>query len=156
MYVVPFSIIIICTLLIVKKLFVREISTNNQLARSAHRNRRISLMLLFMCLTYIVCTLPNRLCFSVFRDQIVGHDYTDTIFLGSNTLMYARSAIDILFLYISVQGFRRDIHNLVLKCLRKEPRQIETTQRTLHTHQTQQMTMKTINTQTKTISVRQI
>jgi hypothetical protein len=124
MYFLPFTVIIFSTLLTVKKLFLKQTPTNNQLARSARRNRRISFMLLFMCLTYVVCTLPNRLCFSIFADQIIGHDYTDTVFLSSNTLMYTRNAINAFFLYISVYGFRRDIRNLVLSCLVKRSIQV--------------------------------
>ncbi|CAF4699512.1 unnamed protein product [Rotaria sp. Silwood2] len=136
MYIIPFSIIVICTLLTIKKLFVGQISTNDQLARSAYRNRRISFMLLLMCLAYIICTLPNRLCFSVFKDQIMGHDYTDTVLLGSNTLMYARNAINIFFLYISVPAFREDVNKLFLKCIRKAPTENELMQRTQQTRQT--------------------
>ncbi|CAF1093441.1 unnamed protein product [Rotaria sordida] len=114
MYILPFAVIIVCTLLIMKKLIVKQTFTNNQLAINAQRNRRISLMLLFMCLAYVVCTLPNRLCFSLFENQIVGYDYTDTIFLATNTLMYTRNALNAFFLYISVYGFRRDVRQLIL------------------------------------------
>jgi hypothetical protein len=121
MYFLPFSIIILCTLLTVRKLIFKQISRNGQLASSAQRNRRISIMLLLMCLTYIISTLPNRLCFSIFANDIIGHEYTDTVFLASNTLMYTRTAINAFFLYISVHGFRRDVRNLVLMCLGKRP-----------------------------------
>jgi hypothetical protein len=107
-----------------KKLIVKQTPTNQQLANSARRNRRISIMLLLMCLTYIISTLPNRLCFSVFANQIIGHDYTDTVFLATNTLMYTRNAMNAFFLYISVYGFRRDIRNLLLRCLGRRPIQV--------------------------------
>lgn len=150
MYIIPFCVIIICTILTVNKLFVREVSTNEQLARSAYRNRRISMMLLLMCLTYIVCTLPNRLCFTVFIYQILDHDYTDTVLVGSNSLVYLRNAMNVFFLYISVPGFRRDVHNLFLRCFGRAPNQME------ETRQLQQTTMRNPHTQIKTISVRQI
>ncbi|UJR27698.1 hypothetical protein I4U23_008975 [Adineta vaga] len=124
MYFLPFSIIIICTLLTAKKLIFSQTFTNGQLTRSNRRNRRISIMLLLMCLTYVVSTLPNRLCFSVFSNLIMGYDYTDTIFLSTNTLMYTRNAINVFFLYLSVHGFRRDIHSLALRCLRRRPLQV--------------------------------
>jgi hypothetical protein len=114
MYFVPFGVMLLCTVLTVKKLIVRQVSDNQQLANNAQRNRRISIMLLLMCLAYVVFTLPNRLCFSVFPNQIIGHDYTDTVFLASNTLMYTRNALNIFFLYMSVVGFRRDIRRLIL------------------------------------------
>ncbi|CAF4548003.1 unnamed protein product, partial [Rotaria sp. Silwood2] len=66
--------------------------------------------------TYAVCTLPNRLCFSVFESQLIGHDYTDTVFLATNTLMYTRNALNAFFLYISVYGFRRDVRQLMFTC----------------------------------------
>jgi hypothetical protein len=119
MYFFPFMVIILCTLFTITKLIVWQTFDNEQLATSAHRNRRISIMLLLMCLTYIVATLPNRLCFSVFTDQIIGHDYTDTVFLATNTIMYTRNALNAFFLYLSVQGFRRDIRILLFKCLGK-------------------------------------
>jgi len=121
MYFVPFSVIILCTLLTVKKLIIKQSSRDGRLASNAQRNRRISIMLLLMCLTYIISTLPNRLCFSVFANEIIGHDCTDTVFLASNTLMYTRNAINAFFLYISVHGFRRDVRNLVMSCFRKRP-----------------------------------
>lgn len=121
MYFLPFSVIILCTLLTVRKLIFKQISRNGQLTSSAQRNRRISIMLLLMCLTYIISTLPNRLCFSIFANDIIGHEYTDTVFLASNTLMYTRTAINAFFLYISVNGFRRDVRNLVLVFLGKRP-----------------------------------
>ncbi|CAF5126270.1 unnamed protein product, partial [Rotaria sp. Silwood1] len=108
MYIVPFIVTIVCTLFIVKKLMSKPTTSNQQLAINAQRNRRISFMLLFMCLTYVVCTLPNRLCFSVFENQIIGHDYTDTVFLAANTLMYTRNVLNAFFLYVSVYGFRRE------------------------------------------------
>ena len=107
------------TVLTVKKLIVRQVADNQQLANSAQRNRRISIMLLSMCFAYVIFTLPNRLCFSVFADQIMGHDYTDTVFLSSNTLMYTRNVLNAFFLYISVVGFRRDIRQLLLRCRRR-------------------------------------
>ncbi|CAF2040880.1 unnamed protein product [Rotaria magnacalcarata] len=119
MYIVPFSVIIICTLLIVKKIIIKQTFTNVQLATSAQRNRRISIMLLLMCFTYIITTLPNRLCFSVFEKQLVGHDYTDTVFLATNTLMYTRNSLNAFFLYLSVNCFRRDVRRLLLICSRK-------------------------------------
>lgn len=119
MYFVPFTFMFICTVFTVIKLIDRQTSNNQQLANNVQRNRRISIMLLLMCLSYIVLTLPNRLCFSVFPDQIIGHDYTDTVFLSSNTLMYTRNALNAFFLYISVAGFRRDVRRLVLKCCGK-------------------------------------
>ena len=72
-----------------------------------------------MCLAYVILTLPNRLCFSVFSNQIIGHDYTDIVFLSSNTLMYTRNAINAFFLYISVHGFRRGLRRMILSCFRK-------------------------------------
>ncbi len=116
MYFVPFGVMFLCTILTVKKLIVRQVSDNQQLANNAQRNRRISIMLLLMCLAYVIFTLPNRLCFSVFANQIMGHDYMDTVFLASNTLMYTRNVLNAFFLYISVVGFRRDIRKLLLKC----------------------------------------
>ncbi|CAF3113438.1 unnamed protein product [Rotaria sp. Silwood2] len=130
MYFLPFTVIITCTLLTVKKLILRQTTTNDQLARSAQRNRRISVMLLLMCLTYVICTLPNRLCFSVFADQIIGHDYTDTVFLATNTLMFTRNAMNAFFLYISVYGFRQHIRKFVVKCLGKQLNEVDPTNRT--------------------------
>ena len=111
---------LLCTVLTVKKLGVRQtVADNQQLASNAQRNRRISIMLLLMCLSYVVLTLPNRLCFSVFADQIVNHEYADTIFLSTNTLMYTRNVLNAFFLYKSVYGFRRDVRRLMLTCQRK-------------------------------------
>ncbi|CAF1589740.1 unnamed protein product [Adineta ricciae] len=87
MYFLPFGLIIICTLLTAKKLIFSQTATNEQITRSNQRNRRISIMLLLMCLTYVIATLPNRLCFSVFSSLILGHDYTDTVFISTNTLI---------------------------------------------------------------------
>ncbi|CAF3001449.1 unnamed protein product [Rotaria sp. Silwood2] len=125
MYFLPFTIIVACTFLTIKKLIFKPISPNDQLAMSARRNRRISLMLLMMCLTYAVCTVPNRLCFSIFANQIIGHDYTDTVFLATNTLMYTRNAMNALFLYISVHRFKQYIRKIVLECLGKRPHPVE-------------------------------
>jgi len=119
MYFIPFTVMFIFTVFTVKKLIVRQALNNQQLANNARRNRRISIMLLLMCLAYVVFTLPNRLCFSVFPNQIVGHDYADIVFLSSNTLMYTRNALNAFFLYISVQGLRRDVRLLMLKCCGK-------------------------------------
>lgn len=91
----------------------KQTVVNQQLAINAQRNRRISILLLFICLAYVFCTLPNRLCFSLFANQIMGHNYTDIIFLSSNTLMYTRNALNVFFLYITTRGFRRDIWRLV-------------------------------------------
>ena len=131
MYIVPFGVMILCTLLTMKKLIFKQTTTNDQLAQSARRNRRISIMLLLMCLTYMVTTLPNRLCFSVFADHIVGHEYTDTVFLATNTLMYTRSAVNCFFLYISVHGFRRDVRNFILRCFGKRLTEVHPINHTL-------------------------
>ena len=131
MYIVPFGVMILCTLLTMKKLIFKQTTTNDQLAQSAQRNRRISIMLLLMSLTYMVTTLPNRLCFSVFVDQILGHEYTDTVFLTANTLMYTRSAVNCFFLYISVYGFRREVRNFILRCLGRQTVQVHPTNHTM-------------------------
>jgi hypothetical protein len=109
----------VCTILTMKKLIVKQTTDNQQLVQSAKRNRRISIMLLLMCLAYVILTLPNRLCFSVFPNEIIGHDYTDTVFLSSNTLMYTRNATNAFFLYASVYGFRRDLRRLTMMCYGK-------------------------------------
>ena len=140
MYFVPFAVIIVCTLFTVNKLIFKPISTNRQLATSVQRNRRISVMLLLMCLTYVVTTLPNRLCFSIFYNQILGHEYTDTVLVATNTLMYTRSAINAFFLYMSVNGFRRDVRNILLKCFGKRPIEIFPTNDTV-TREGVQITM---------------
>lgn len=131
MYILPFTVMIFSTLLTVKKLVFRPTLTNHQFARSARRNRRISIMLLFMCLTYMVTTLPNRLCFSLFLDKIIDHEYSDTVILATNTLMYSRCAINVFFLYISVHGFRRDMRDFILKCCEGRVRQVHPTNQTL-------------------------
>jgi hypothetical protein len=109
----------LCTIFTVKRLMVRQASDNQQLAKSAQRNRRISIMLLLMCLIYVILTIPNRLCFSVFVDEIIGHDYTDTVFLSTNTLMYTRNALNAFFLYKSVHGFRRAVRRMMETCYGK-------------------------------------
>lgn len=124
MYFLPLSVFILSTLLTIKKLLVKPVGINNQFENNARRNRRISVMLLFMCLIYFITTLPNRLCFTIFADAIIGHEYTDTIFLSSNTLMYSRCASNAFFLYISMLRFRRSVHKLVFKCFRKPRVQI--------------------------------
>ena len=116
MYFLPFTLMAFCTIISARKLIVRQTSLNQQIATNAQRNRRISIMLLLMCFTYVILTLPNRLCFSVFVTQLVGHDYSDTVFLLSNTLMYTRSALNVFFLYISVYGFQRDVRRLFSRC----------------------------------------
>ncbi|CAF1305310.1 unnamed protein product [Adineta steineri] len=131
MYFVPFSVIIACTLGTAKKLLINRSLANEQLSRSSQRNRRISIMLLLMCLTYIISTLPNRLCFSVFADMIMGHNYTDTVFLSTNTLMYTRNALNIFFLYMSVSGFRRDIRHIILRCFGRQVNQVLPTGHTM-------------------------
>ena len=119
MYFVPFTLMFLCTIVTVKKLIVKQTSDNPQLVQNAKRNRRISIMLLLMCLTYVILTLPNRICFSLFYNQITGHDYTDTVFLLSNTLMYTRNAMNVFFLYGSVYRFRRDVRRLMVMCCGK-------------------------------------
>lgn len=122
----PFTVIILCTLITVKKLCNRSTFANEQLALSHQRNRRISIMLLLMCLTYVVATLPNRLCFSVFADQLIGYDYTDTVFLATNTLMYTRNSLNAFFLYLSVHGYRRSLRSIMLRCVGKRSTQVGT------------------------------
>jgi hypothetical protein len=124
MYIVPFGVMFVCTVMTVRKLAVRPTTDNQQLANSAQRNRRISIMLLLMCASYVVLTLPNRLCFSVFVDALLGHEYTDTVFLSSNTLMYTRNVLNVFFLYVSVYGFRRDVRQLVKACYGRVTRRV--------------------------------
>jgi hypothetical protein len=104
MYIIPFIIMIIGIILIIIKLFNRRIN-----ARHVHHKHRLSLMLIGMCIVYMVLTLPNRLCFSVFLSDILNHVYTDTILLASNTLLYTRNATNIFFLYIGSAKFRRQL-----------------------------------------------
>jgi hypothetical protein len=131
MYFLPFVVIIVCTLFTVKKLIYKRISTNQQLINSVQRNRRISIMLLLMCLAYLIFTLPDRLCFSVFANDIIGHEYTDTVFLATNTLMYTRCALNVFFIYMSVVGFRRDVRNSLLRCLGRRSMKVFPTNNTM-------------------------
>ena len=101
MYFVPFTVMFLCTVLTVKKLITRQVTDNQQLQNNAQRNRRISIMLLLLCLAYVILTLPNRLCFSVFSNQIIGHDYTDTVFLIFKYInVYKKCDQCIFYLYI--------------------------------------------------------
>ncbi|UJR27697.1 hypothetical protein I4U23_008974 [Adineta vaga] len=119
MYFIPFTVMFFCTIMTVRKLSVQQTFDNQQLANNAQRNRRISIMLLMMFLSYVIFTLPNRLCFSIFVDQLIDHDYSDTVFLSSNVLMYTRNALNVFLLYVSVYGFRRDVRRLLNKCYGK-------------------------------------
>ena len=115
MYFVPFTLMVVCTVFTVKKLISQQPSGNKQVAKNIRRNRHISIMLLLMCVAYICLTLPNRLCFSVFANQIIGHEYTDSVFLASNTLMYTRNATNVFFFYLSVSGFRRAVSKIICR-----------------------------------------
>jgi len=107
MYIVPFLLMFIGIILIIIKLYNLRLNT-----RHSYRKKRLSLMLVGMCIVYIILTLPNRLCFSVFFSDIVNHIYTDTILLASNTLLYTRNATNIIFLYISSIKFRKQLAKL--------------------------------------------
>lgn len=104
MYIIPFLLMIIGITLIIIKLCIHRTHT-------AHFNskQRLSVMLIAMCILYMILTLPNRLCFSVFFSSIINHVYTDTIFLASNTLLYTRNATNIFFLCVSSVKFRRQL-----------------------------------------------
>jgi hypothetical protein len=100
MYFVPFTFMFIFTMFTVKKLIVRQTSDNQQLTNNAQRNRRISIMPLSMCLAYVLLTLPNRLYFSVFPNQIIGHDYTDSVSVFKYIDVYKKCDQCIFSLYI--------------------------------------------------------
>jgi hypothetical protein len=117
MYIIPFMIMFIGIILIIMKLYNRQTNT-----RHFNQKQRLSLMLVGMCIVYIILTLPNRLCFSVFFSRIINHIYTDTILLASNTLLYTRNATNILFLYISSIKFRKHLAKLWCCCCRQRDR----------------------------------
>ncbi|UJR25334.1 hypothetical protein I4U23_006684 [Adineta vaga] len=104
MYIIPFLIMIIGIILIIIKLYNHRLST-----RFSHQKRRSCIMLIAMCIVYMILTLPNRLCFSIFYSRLLNHSYTDTILLGSNALLYTRNATNIIFLYLSSTTFRKQL-----------------------------------------------
>ncbi|CAF1482312.1 unnamed protein product [Didymodactylos carnosus] len=110
MSMVSFVVMIISTVLAIIKL-VRLPRVNEA---SYLRNKRISIMLGLMCIAYILLTLPNRLCFTVFAPLLERTPGSNTIFALSDLLTYLASALNLLFLSISVKGFRRDLGNLFI------------------------------------------
>ena len=109
---------LICTLVTVRKLMERrDTLANDQLAQNAKRNLRISVMLMVMWAVYVIFTLPNRLCFSVFVDVLINHPYSDTVFLTTNTLMYTRNALNGFLLYASIVSFRREVRRIGWKLM---------------------------------------
>ncbi|CAF3237552.1 unnamed protein product [Rotaria socialis] len=52
----PFGIIMMCTLLTIKKLIIKQTTINDQSLRSAQHKRRTSVILLLMYLAYVICT----------------------------------------------------------------------------------------------------
>lgn len=104
MYIIPFLLMILGMILIIIKVFSHRSNT-----RHFNSKQRLSLMLVAMCVVYMLLTLPNRLCFSVFFSAIIDHVYTDTIFLASNTLLYTRGATNVLFLFLSSIKFRKQL-----------------------------------------------
>ena len=108
MYIVPLIIMIVGIILIIIKVYTRRSH-----ARHLGHKQRLSLMLVCMCVVYMMLTLPNRLCFSVFLSTILNHVYTDTVLLSSNTLLYTRSATNICFLYVSSATFRKQLAKLL-------------------------------------------
>ena len=107
MYILPFIIMLIGMTLIIVKLHSRRTRT-----RLVGKKHRLSWMLVGMCAVYMVLTLPNRLCFSVFLSSILNHTYTDTVLLASNSLLYTRNATNIVFLLISSASFRKTLSQL--------------------------------------------
>jgi len=107
MYIIPFLIMIIGIILIIVKLYNYRTNT-----RHFNQKQRLSFMLVGMCIVYMILTLPNRLCFSVFYSDILNHNYTDTVLLASNTLLYTRNATNIVFLYIGSIKFRKYVAKL--------------------------------------------
>lgn len=114
-YFVPVIIMITCTASTTLKLRQKSSSNNAQLVQNAQRNRRISYMLIGMWSMYFFSSLPNRLCFSVFIDQLLGHKYTDLVLSTTNTLVALRNTVNIFFFYLSVNGFRRDLRAIFIK-----------------------------------------
>lgn len=136
MYIIPFIIMLIGIILIIIKLYNRRTNT-----RYFNQNQRLSLMLVFMCIVYMMLTLPNRLCFSIFYSDLLNHIYTDTVLLGSNTLLYTRNATNILLLYINSTKFRKQLAKICCCCCQYRHRnrvlpvrQIQTLTRTDHLH----------------------
>ena len=115
MYIIPFLLMIIGITLIIIKLCIRR--TN---AGHFNSKQRLSLMLVAMCVLYMILTLPNRLCFSVFFSAIINHVYTDTVFLSSNTLLYTRNATNILFLCASSVKFRKQLTKVTCYYCRRQ------------------------------------
>jgi hypothetical protein len=109
--IISFIIMIIVIILIIIKLYNRR--TN---PRHFNKTQRLSLMLIGMCIVYMILTLPNRLCFSVFLSKIINHVYTDTVLLGSNTLLFTRNATNVVFLYIGSKKFRKQLAKFCRRC----------------------------------------
>jgi len=107
MYIIPFVIMILGMILILIKVFSHRFES-----RHSRRKQHLLFMLVGMCLIYMILTLPNRLCFSVFLSRLLNHIYTDTVLLSSNTLLYTRNATNILFLYMSSNKFRKYLANI--------------------------------------------
>ncbi|CAF0866579.1 unnamed protein product [Didymodactylos carnosus] len=108
MSMITFAIMIIFTVLAIIKL-VRLPRVN---AASFLRNKRISVMLGLMCISYILLTLPNRLCFSVLSPLLESTPGSNTIYALSNLLTSLASSLNFLYLSVSVKGFWRDLRNL--------------------------------------------
>ncbi|CAF0743051.1 unnamed protein product [Adineta ricciae] len=104
MYITPFVIMTLGIVLIIIKLYNRRINL-----QSNHQKQRLCFMLIGMCAVYMMLTLPNRLCFSVFFSRISNQEYGDIILLGSNTLLYTRNATNVFFLYLGSSTFRKQL-----------------------------------------------
>ncbi|CAF1069874.1 unnamed protein product [Didymodactylos carnosus] len=109
MTMVPFAVMLLCTLLTIIKL-VRLPRVNEA---SYLRNRRISIMLACMCITYILLTLPNRLCFSVLTPLVESSIAANVIFSLTDSLTYLASSLNYLFLSVTVKGFWTDLRSLL-------------------------------------------
>ena len=110
--ILPFAIMISSSVAIVVKLYIQRHKTTSQGNASARNARRVTMMLLVVCVMFFVCTLPITIYLSKSSDyeQMYGCCYSNNVIWPLvNMFMYLNHAVNFFLYCASGVKFRTEL-----------------------------------------------
>lgn len=106
--IIPFTILIIVSLLLTYKLLKNDIGT------STHRNKKkkMSIFVIALTIDFIAFTLPSSIVGGYFLNDLVSSYIGHTILNACDSLTFSYHSFNILILYIFNKEFKKEIKKM--------------------------------------------
>lgn len=105
---IPFLIMIVCNLLLTKKILISARNFTSVSQASMKKKKTISVFILMHSLLFIVCSMPEKICYGYFYDSLSNSDYGNLVLVITDELTFTFFGLNFMFQLIVNKLYRKE------------------------------------------------